>query len=328
MSMYDDNKHSTLKTAAVVTGLGVVGAALGVYLYRRKHPVSPGYSTLPLLADLGGAPRGHFQVAPDGAVEFRSKDGLGVLDWLTSQLIMPSGSDVTVFKIMPTPDGRPIPPGASAKDFAVSAALAGFNVMARPSIMTADGKEKDLKFTKDSLSAKPEGGWAIIVRADPKGGGTMPSLPAMPGFTQPGLALPSTAQQVLKPNADPYSGMPQDLAQKVQAVLTKPGANPADLEAAAKDLEANYPAAAVLLNKKAADLKGNKALESVTSGAALLVPRDQVEAKRLAMSFAGPDGQYAALRRANPQIALTPQGLTPWVPGQVVRLPLTAMRGN
>ncbi len=318
--MYDDDKKGSMKTAAIIGGLVLAAGGVGFALYRKKHPVSEGYSTLPLMTDLGGAPRGHFQVAPDGAVEFRKTDGLGVLDWLTSQVIMPLGKgDPSEFRIMPTPDGRPIPPGASAKDFAASAAMAGFNVMARPSIMTADGQEKDLKFTRDTLAAKQGGGWAIIVRADPKGTGVLPSLPAMPGFAST-PALPSPAENVLKPS-DPLSGLPADLAAKVQAVLQKPDANPSDLEKAAKDMEGQYPAVAVLLNKKAADLKASKTIESVTSGASMLVPRDPTEAKRLAASLAGPDGQYTALRAMNPQLSVTPHGVAPWVPGQVVRLP-------
>jgi hypothetical protein len=349
---------SIYKKAAVASAVIAIGLGGAFWWYRKKHPVDAGYSTLPMTQDLEGAPRGHFQVAPDGAVEFRKPDGLGVLDWLTTQNMTPAldqtsgapDTDAVTFNIDPTHDGSPIPPGASAKDFAVSAALAGFNVLVRPSLMVADGKKKQIKFSKGAHHAhvKNGSGWAVLVRADPKGIGTLPSLPAalppMPGFPGkgaspamppgfalpgggtmpglPGLGIPSPVEKVLKPDTDPYANMPADMAAKVKDVLAKGNATPNDLDSLAKSLEKDFPDASVLVNKKATDLKANKALEQVTSGTALAVPFDQGESRRLAARLAGPDGKYTALRRMNPQLSIHTGGdLWPWVPGQVIRIP-------
>lgn len=304
---------------------GAAAALLGGWWLwnRHKHPVDEGYKALPNSADLGaGVPRECFEIAPDGHLVVRKKDGVGIVGWLASQVVTPT-TDPSVFRIDPTKDGSPVPAGTSAREFALAAAGAGFNVLVRPSLLVADGKDKALKFAVDVEPAKA--GWAVLIVGDAKGSKVLPGLPALPGFDKQLVpSTPSPIDPLLKPSTpNPTANMPADLAKKYNDILTKTDADPGALDVLSAELKgAGYADAADMLAKKAADLRAKKTVEAVATGRAFVVSPTHPNAIELARRFTGNPGRVREILAQNPHMSTGSDGsVAPWVPHEVVLIP-------
>lgn len=307
-----------LKDIAIPAGAAAAVAA-GFWWWKNKS-ADAAYKSVPQGTNLQGAPPDAFDVAPDGHLEIRKEQGAGIVAFLASQVVSPTG-DPSIFKIAPTADGSPIPPGSSAKEFALSGAQAGFNVLVPPGIFVADGTDKAIKLVPaaDFSPAMPGKGWAVLIKGDSSAAGpkALPAPPPMPGFEKPLAADP-----VLKPvAADPTASMPADLATKVKAVLAQEDADPVAVEALASEISATFPDAAKALNKKAQDLRAKQIVKAVSMGEAFMLPPKAPGAIELAKRFTGNPQRVRELLAHNPELNVGTGGVAPWVPGQVIAVP-------
>ena len=296
---------------------------------RHNHPLDEGYKALSITTNLGhGVPTECFEMAADGHLVVRKKDGVGIVGWLASQIVTPT-PDPSAFRVDPTADGSPVPKGTSAREFALAAAGAGFNVMVQPSVLVADGQPKALKFAVDVEPAKSHEGkppvWAVLIDGDAKGTKVMPGLPALPGFDKQLVPSPPTAvDPLLKPPvADPTATMPAELAKKYQDILAKTDADPSGLDALAAELKAaGYPDASNMLTKKSADLRAKKTVEAVASGRAFVVSANHPSAIEFARRFTGDPARVRDIMAHNPHLTGGMDGhAEPWVPHEVVFIP-------
>jgi hypothetical protein len=258
-------------------------------------------------------------MAADGHLVVRKYDAVGIVGWLASQIATPT-SDPSEYRLDPTKNGAPVPAGTSAKDFAIEVARAGFNVMVRPSVLVADGKDKGLKFALDIEPAKH--GWAILINGDGQGSKVMPSLPALPGFDKT-VAQPSAVTPLLKtPAPDPTASMPADLAKKYGEIISRTDSDPGALDALAVELKsAGFAAAAEMLGKKANDLRAKKTVEAVAGGRAFVVSASHPSALELARRFTGDPARVRDILAHNPHLTAGVDGSVAWVPNEVVILP-------
>lgn len=308
------------KDIAIPAG-AAAAVGLGFWWWKNKAEAATdaGYKPVPKGTNLGGAPVESFEVAEDGHLEIRKQDGVGIVAFLASQVVSPTG-DPTVFMLTPTSDGKPIPVGSSAKEFALAGATAGFNVLVQPTIFVADSHDKAMKFAPDTSSAQPGKGWAVLIKGDPAGAKTLPAIPAMPGFDKT-LTPTTTVDPVLKPASDPTATMPADLAAKVKDILAKEDADPVAVETLAVELGSSFPDASAALHKKAQDLRAKQVVKAVSMGAAFVLPPKAPGAVELAKRFTGDASRVRELLAHNPQLNVGSNGVAPWVPGQVIVVP-------
>jgi hypothetical protein len=312
--------------------LALIVAALFGGGFALKRAIDKGVVTPGMSSDgITSKPYDEFlELRSDGLLQFNRQTAISILGWLGSVSTRLKDAEstpiVTVFRLLPSPDGSPPAEGKGASRELLNLAKEGKVILVSRDITLVNRPErKAVAVSPDKHmelfdQASQRGQYAnLIVPSEEK---VAPTLPALPGYTasEPD-SFPGQKPLPLSPSEE----LPLDLRRQVDDLLKRVDSQPAALQSVARQLRlGGYNKEADLLDQRAADHRA-MAIAKATARELFVIPAGHPGAIEFCKRVAGSEQKIADLLAVNPVLVAktSDKGVEvfPWTPGQVVSIP-------